>query len=186
MIVKLNGEELEVAEGLTFAELIAYVRSLLDHQVLVELRLNGETASQALLDELKGQPISGGIELLSLSSRDLGRETVRQGLLYLEQFERVEGEPEGVPGLLEGFAWLNQALALILLEVDFPELQMQIGRLLTGNRRLRERLSRSSPQGLEGLREELRKEFAAYQDIFGEIGKRLERCGGDIRFSAGS
>lgn len=179
MIVKLDGEELEVAEGLTFAELIAHVRNILNQRALSELRLNGATVSQTVLDELSERPIFGEIEFFSLDARELVRELARQGLRYLGQFARVGLKSELVPDLLEGFAWLNRGLTLIPLGVGFPELQARVVRLLAGNRRLRERLSRSSPQELEDLRAELEKELAAYQDIFSEVEKRLERCGGD-------
>ncbi|MCR4404107.1 MAG: hypothetical protein NUW06_02220 [Candidatus Acetothermia bacterium] len=179
MIVKLDGEKLEVADGLTFPELIAHVRSILKQRALSELRLNGATVSQALLDELSGRPIFGQIELFSIEPRELVAELARQGRRYLEQLAGVELTPEVVPGLLEGFVWLNQALALIPLGVGFPELQARVRELLIENRRLRERLSRSSEEGLEELEEELGRELVAYQEIFTEVGKRLERCGGD-------
>lgn len=179
MIVKLDGEELEVGEGLTFAELIAHVRSILDQRALSELRLNGATVSQTALDELSERPIFGEIEFFSLDARELVGELARQGLRYLEQIGRVDLKPEILPHLLEGFAWLNRALTLIPLGIDFPELQARVGRLLAQNGRLRERLSDGSPKELEDLRTELEKELAAYQEIFTGVEKRLERCGGD-------
>jgi len=172
MIVKLNGEGLEVAEGLTFAELTQHVRRLLDHRVLVELRLNRETVSQALLEEIKDRPIYGEIELFSLDAPGLAAEVVEQARRYLRRLEGLELSAEGLPGLLEGFEWLNRALVLIPLGVGFPRLKKQVERLLQENLRLREQFSRS-PAGLESFRPRLKEEFRAYRAIFREIGDRL-------------
>jgi len=174
MIVKLNGEELDVAEGLTFAELIDRVRGLLEDRVLVELRLNRETVSQPLLDELKDRPIYGEIELFSLDVRGLIGEVVERALQYLEGLEGLELRPEEVPELLEGFAWLNRALALTLipLGIDSPELRVRVERLLRRNLRLRAQLS-ESPEPAEEARARLREAWAAYRAVFREIGERL-------------
>lgn len=172
MIVKLNGEELDVVEGLTFAELIDQVRGLLDDQVLVELRLNRETVSQSLLDELKDQPIYGEIELFSLDVRGLIKEVVERALQYLEQLEGLELGPREVPELLKGFEWLNRALALIPLGIGFPELQVRVEQLLRRNLQLREQLS-NSPEGSIRARSRLMEEWAAYRAVFREIGERL-------------
>jgi len=172
MIVKLNGEELEMAKGLTFAELIQHVRGLLDHQALVELRLNGKTVSQALLEEIKDEPIHGEIELFSLDASSLVVELVGGALRYLERLEGQRLRLEEIPELLEGFEWLNRALVLIPLGVGFPELGGRIERLLAKNRRLCQELSRS-PERLEGLRPWLAEELAAYRTVFREIGDRL-------------
>jgi sulfur carrier protein ThiS len=172
MAVRLNGEELEVAEGLTFAELIEYVRGLLDHQALVEMRLNRETVSQSLLEELRDQPIYGEIEFFSLDVHGLVAEVVKQALRYLDRLEGQKIGPEDLPQLLEGFEWLNRALVLIPLGVGFPELRARVERLLEGNRLLRERLSRS-PEGLAEMEPRLWEELAAYRAVFCEIRDRL-------------
>lgn len=181
MIVKLNGADLEVEEGLTFAELIAHVRDLLKPRVLVELRLNGETVSQALLDELKDRPIlgSGEIALFSLSPRELVKEVVRRSLEELERLERLGLKPETVPELIEGFSWLDRALGLIPLGAGFPELRTWTERLLAGSREFTARLKGSRPEELEGLARRLAEHLAAYRRIFSEIEERLEPCGGD-------
>ncbi|MGQ9477107.1 MAG: hypothetical protein ACUVRH_01225 [Candidatus Bipolaricaulia bacterium] len=184
MIVKLDGEDLEVDEGLTFAELIAYVRDLLKPQVLVELRLNGETASQALLDELKDRSIhgfgDGEIALFSLSPRELVGEIVMRGLEQLTRLERLELKSETIPDLIEGFSWLDRALSLIPLGGGFPELQAWAEQLLARSREFAARLEVSPPEELEGLARRLSEQLAAYRKIFSEIGKRLMLCGGDI------
>jgi len=172
MAVTLNGERLEVAEGLTFAELIEYVRGLLDHRVLVELRLDGETVSQSRLEELRDRPIHGEIELFSLDAQGLVAEVVGQALRYLERLQDQELKPEDLPKLLEGFAWLNRALALIPLGVGFPELRARVERLLEGNRRLHQRLSRSPGEWRE-VERKLREEWTAYRAVFREIRDRL-------------
>lgn len=169
MAVRLNGEELEVAEGLTFAELIEYVRGLLDHQVLVELRLDGETASQSLLEELRDRPIHGEIELFSLDAPGLVAELIKRALHYLEW---LEGQRPGPEEISEGFEWLNRALVLISWRAGSPELLVQVERLLEGSRRLRQDLS-GSPGRLEHLRPRLKEELGAYRTIFREIGDRL-------------
>ena len=127
MIVKLNGEEVDVVEGMTFTELMERVRGLLDHQVLVELRLNQEAVSQSLLDEIKDKPIYGEVELFSLDAHGLVAEVVEQALQYLQQLEQLELEE--VPDLLEEFEWLNHALALIPLGVGSPKLRARVERL---------------------------------------------------------
>lgn len=182
MVVKLNGEDLEVDGGLTFAELITHVRGLLKPRVLVELRLNGATVSQALLDELKDRPIlgSGEIALFSLDPSELVGEFVKRGLEEVARLERLGLKPEMIPELLEGFGWLDRALALIPLGVGFPELQAWLERLLTGSREFAARLAASRPEELEGLTRRLAEQLAAYRKILSEIGERLMLCGGDI------
>ncbi len=182
MIVKLDGEDLEVDEGLTFAELIAHVRDLLKPQVLIELRLNGETVSQALLEELKDRPIHGfgEIALFSLSPRELVGEIVMRGLEQLTRLEQLGLKPETIPDLIEGFSWLDRALSLIPLGGGFPELQAWAERLLARSREFAARLEASPPEELEGLARRLSGQLAAYRKIFSEIRKRLMLCGGDI------
>lgn len=172
MAVMLNGEQLEVPEGLTFVELIEWVRGLLDRQVLVELRLDGETVSQSLLEELKDRPIHGEIELFSLDAHGLVAEIVGQALRYLERLEGQKLGPGETPKLLEGFEWLNRALILIPLGVGSSELRTRVEQFLAENRRLRERLSRS-PQEAAEMGPRLREELSAYRAVFREIGARL-------------
>lgn len=172
MVVMLNGEQLEVPEGLTFVELIDHVRRLLDRQVLVELRLDGEMVSQPLLEELQDQPIHGEIELFSLDVHGLVGEVLEQALRYLGRLEGQRLEPDDIPELLEGFEWLNRALALIPLGLGLPELRARVAQLLTENRRLREWLSRSPREAVE-VESRLREEISAYRAVFREIGARL-------------
>ncbi len=169
MAVKLNGARLEGVEGLTFAELIEHARGILDHEVLVELQVNQETVSQAFLDEIKDKPIYGEIELFSLDARGLVAELVEGALQYLQQLEGAEEAHE----LLEGFEWLNRALALIPLGIGFPGLRTPVEQLLDGNLRLREELSESLSASAEGLRPRVEGELAAYETVFREIGKML-------------
>ncbi|MFQ6090237.1 MAG: hypothetical protein ACE5LD_02220, partial [Candidatus Bipolaricaulia bacterium] len=94
-------------------------------------------------------------------------------LQYLQQLEE-RLELEEVPDLLEGFEWLNRALALIPLEVGFPELQARVERLLRRNLRLRQQLSRLSPEDLGAdLGPRLGEELGAYREVFRQIGERL-------------
>jgi sulfur carrier protein ThiS len=183
MIVKLDGEDLEVDGGLTFAELIAHVRALLKPRVLVELQLNGETVSQALLDELEARPISefgdGEIALFSLSPRELVGEVVKRGLEELARLERLGLKPETVPELIEGFGWLDRALGLIPLGTGFPELRAWAERLLLRSREFAARLEALPPEELEGLARRLTEQLASYRRIFSEIEERLRQCGGD-------
>lgn len=165
MTVKLNGESLEGVEGLTFSELIEHVRGILDHQVLVELRLDQETVSQAFLDEVKDKPIYGQIDLFSLDAHGLVAEVVEGAFQCLHQ---LEGSEEA-QALLEGFEWLNRALSLIPLRIGFPKLQTRVERLLEENRRLREKLARNSSLGGEGLRLRLKQELGAYKAVFSEL-----------------
>lgn len=184
MIVKLDGEDLEVDGRLTFAELIAHVRERLLPRVLVELQLNGETVSQALLDELEARPISdfgeGEIALFSLSPRELVREVVTRGLEELARLERLGLKPEAVPELIEGFGWLDRALGLIPLGAGFPELRAWVERLLLRSREFVARLEVSPPEELEGLTQRFSEQLGSYRRIFSEIEERLTLCGGDI------
>lgn len=183
MIVKLNGEDLEVDGELTFAELIAYVRERLLPRVLVELQLNGETVSQALLDELETRSISEfedrEIALFSLSPHELVGEVVTRGLEELARLERLGLKPETVPELIEGFGWLDRALGLIPLGAGFPELRTWVERLLVRSREFVARLEVSPPEELEGLARRFAEQLASYRRIFSEIEERLRLCGGD-------
>ena len=189
MRVKLNGEELEVAAGLTFGELIEHVRDLLrsdpqGQQALVELRLDGETVSQARLEELSDRPLFGEIELFALNFRELAVEAVRQGRRYLERLEGLTLGPEALPELLEGFDWLNRALALIprglaLPDPDSdpdPELEREIGRRLARSIHFCERLARSQAreEELKGLQGELAAELAAYHKALERIEEMIK------------
>jgi|GEM_PF-3128818 len=184
MIVKVDGEELAVAEGLTFAELLKQVQSRLDQRVLVELRVDGQVVSQSMLDEIQDEPARGEIELFSLDAHDLVAELTKQALRYLNQLEAHQPSPEEFPQVVEGFIWLNRALALIPLGIGFPELGARTRRLIQENEELLEWLQEAAeefarvgdgaePEELEQLRSRLAEEISSYRSIFQEIRERL-------------
>lgn len=184
MLVKVDGKELAVAEGLTFAELLKQVQSQLDQRVLVELRIDGQVVSQSMLDEIQDEPAQGEIELFSLDAHDLVAELTKQALRYLKGLEAHQPSPEEFPQVAEGFVWLNRALALIPLGLGFPELGARTKRLIQGNeeflewlREVGEELAKvgdgAEPGELKRIWSRLAEEISSYRSIFREIQERL-------------
>lgn len=176
MIVKVNGEEVDVAKGMTFSELIEYVQGLLNQEVLVELRIDQQTISQSLLDKICDEPICGEIELLSLDAYTLMCELIKRAGEYLRGLEEEELTREDLPRLVEGFQWLNFALTMVPLEGGSPETRARILETLQRNTIFCKRLSEVSEdrqERVEKLKRGIALELAAYRSIFEEMGKEL-------------